>query len=1009
MGIKKLRYKYSNIKNILSIIFSILFLCCPLLSQASDDMQSDVSSKKSYGKIDSIVGKLIDKYNVKGLTEASQFAAEQGVKLENGKVKVILVVDENTLIDEQGLASYGVDIDRKAKNLIRAFIPVNRLKSIEKDFPDILRIRQPFTPLELTTSEGVALTNAENWQNMCFTGKGVKVAIIDLGFGNLTATIANGDLPSTVVTNDYSGTGLETGTVHGTAVAEAVHDMAPDAELYLLKIADEVDLYDAVNDCKTLYGINVINHSVGWVNTGPYNGTGMICDIANDADANGIVWVNAAGNEAQKHSEDIFADSDADGWHEFKTSPIDEVNWMSASAGQDIYVFLSWDDWCPDPNNPASTQDYDLYLVDTAMNVVSSSENWQNGTAGATPTESIGYTAPTTGSYGVLVKNYSTTRACDLKIYSFNQNLESGNRTAVGSLMAPADAEGVLTAGAIDSTKWTTGPQESFSSQGPTTNWCSAAPMIKPDIAGPDDVDSFTYGHWYGTSASSPHVAGAAALVFEKYPSYTSADVKNYLEINAIDMGSAGKDNIYGAGRLNLAAIAYQDADNDGTVDSCDTCTDTDNDGYGNAGYFANTCPTDNCPNIYNTDQTDSDNDGIGDACDSCTDTDGDGFGNPGYLANTCLLDNCPDIYNPDQADANNDGIGDACSQTDLIVSALSATVTCSGITINSTTKNNGSGNAGPSTTGFYLSTNSKLDAGDTLFASRAVPAINAGLSSAGSITATLPSGTAAGSYYIIAKADDLNAIAETIETNNTKYTTKPLKPDLSISSLTGPASSGAGLSVSINDTTKNGGIIGSGSSTTGFYLSLNSTLDAGDTLLGSRPVSVLAPCELNTGSTTLTIPSDTPSGKYYIIAKADNSVSVAESSETNNVKSKAINIGPDLVVSYIYGPSSATAGAAILFKDTTKNSGGGDASSSITRFYISANTTLDTGDTEIGSRTVPALAPAGQSGIVSTSVTIPTGISGSYYIIAKADADSAISEMNEANNTKYRAITINP
>ena len=102
-------------------------------------------------------------------------------------------------------------------------------------------------------------------------------------------------------------------------------------------------------------------------------------------------------------------------------------------------------------------------------------------------------------------------------------------------------------------------------------------------------------------------------------------------------------------------------ADGDSKGDVCDNCTDTDNDGYGNPGYPANTCATDNCPTVANSNQADADHDGIGDVCDACTDTDHDGYGNPGYPANTCTLDNCPLDYNPDQADADGDGIGDIC------------------------------------------------------------------------------------------------------------------------------------------------------------------------------------------------------------------------------------------------------------------------------------------------------------------------------------------------------------
>ena len=64
---------------------------------------------------------------------------------------------------------------------------------------------------------------------------------------------------------------------------------------------------------------------------------------------------------------------------------------------------------------------------------------------------------------------------------------------------------------------------------------------------------------------------------------------------------------------------------------------------------------------VYNKDQKDTDNDGIGDSCDVCTDTDGDGYGNPGFPKNTCALDNCPTVYNPSQADGDSDGIGDVC------------------------------------------------------------------------------------------------------------------------------------------------------------------------------------------------------------------------------------------------------------------------------------------------------------------------------------------------------------
>ena len=75
-----------------------------------------------------------------------------------------------------------------------------------------------------------------------------------------------------------------------------------------------------------------------------------------------------------------------------------------------------------------------------------------------------------------------------------------------------------------------------------------------------------------------------------------------------------------------------------------------------------------------------------------------------------------------------------------------------------------GSASPGSSTT-FYLSTNSSLSAEDVLLGSRVVPALAAGAANAGSKDLTIPSTTGTGSYYVIAMADGNDAILETSET----------------------------------------------------------------------------------------------------------------------------------------------------------------------------------------------------------------------------------------------------
>ena len=79
--------------------------------------------------------------------------------------------------------------------------------------------------------------------------------------------------------------------------------------------------------------------------------------------------------------------------------------------------------------------------------------------------------------------------------------------------------------------------------------------------------------------------------------------------------------------------------------------------------------------------------------------------------------------------------------------------------------------------------------------------------------------------------------------------------------------------------------------STTRFYLSPNSSVDAGDVLLGSRPVPALAVGATNTGSVTVVIPPQTAPGSYFIVAAADGDGVIAEASESNNTTARRLTV----------------------------------------------------------------------------------------------------------------------
>ncbi len=266
---------------------------------------------------------------------------------------------------------------------------------------------------------------------------------------------------------------------------------------------------------------------------------------------------------------------------------------------------------------------------------------------------------------------------------------------------------------------------------------------------------------------------------------------------------------------------------------------------------------------------------------------------------------------------------------------------------VSDTTTNQGGGPVGPTVTKIYLSANTTLDSSDPLVGSRAIPDLAAGATNTGTTVVTIPSNTPAGQYFLIATADADGAVGEALETNNIFARAVPVGSDLYVPALSLPATGGAGATIVVNDTTANLGGGGSPTSVTRFYLSANSTLDAGDVRLNeSRAVPALPGGASSTGSTSVTIPAGTAAGAYFLFAKADDDGVVSETSETNNTSSARVTIGPDLSVPTLTASASTVAaGSAIVLTDTVANLGAGAAGSSVTRFYLSTNAVLDAGD----------------------------------------------------------------
>jgi hypothetical protein len=220
---------------------------------------------------------------------------------------------------------------------------------------------------------------------------------------------------------------------------------------------------------------------------------------------------------------------------------------------------LRWDDWTN------VDQDYDLYLyqwddINGWWELVAYSEEYQDGTPGKTPTEQITYVTADEygvddgyGFYGFLISRWDSDRAVNLEVFAPKVDRLDEIVTA-RSLANLADSPNAMTVAALDVTS--PYPQEPYSSEGPTNGpgGTAGGGATKPDISGFANVSTESYAPavFNGTSAATPHAAGAAALVIDAHPSWTPDEVEAFLTGRAVDMGSSGMDNLFGHGRLTL-------------------------------------------------------------------------------------------------------------------------------------------------------------------------------------------------------------------------------------------------------------------------------------------------------------------------------------------------------------------------------------------------------------------------------------------------------------------------
>ncbi|MEU3627952.1 neuroendocrine convertase 1 [Amycolatopsis coloradensis] len=440
-------------------------------------------------------------------------------------------------------------------------------------------------------SEGDRAHNADTArQQFGVTGVGTKICALSDGIDSLATSQARGELPAGVdVIPGQEGDGDE-----GTAMLEIIHDLAPNASLgFASAFNSDASFADNIRKLRFDAHCDVIVDDVLYFKESPFQDW-IIAQAVNDVTANGALYFSSAGNEGNVadgtsgHWEGDFVDSGksvgkfAGTAHNFAGAAGNQIFEPISNSSGAVPVTLFWSDPLGRSNN-----DYDLYLLNAAGNVVDFSQDNQTGTQDAYER------VDTTGAAGLrlaivkfsgegrylslsALRGRFTDSADGLKAYT-SPGVTVGHsaaRDAFSVAAAPAakafpralePGDPANPAGPFPGAFGAATKVERFTSDGPRRVFYQAdgTPITpgnvsgtggevraKPDITAADGVSTSVTGFttFYGTSAAAPHAAAIAGLVLSGNPGLPPADVREALITTAVDILSPGRDNSSGAG-----------------------------------------------------------------------------------------------------------------------------------------------------------------------------------------------------------------------------------------------------------------------------------------------------------------------------------------------------------------------------------------------------------------------------------------------------------------------------
>jgi hypothetical protein len=529
----------------------------------------------------------------------------------DGQVIVDVLTTDTTDGTQRALRKGGatiIAVGQPGTNTITASVQPASLESLS-ELPQVTGIREVPAPAFDATcapivSQGDKVLKADVARLLYnVDGTGVQIGTISDSYntrpGAITTApqdVTTGELPGT--TNPCSRTtpvnlvqDQANGTDEGRAMMETEHSLAPGSPLsFATAAASQTQMASNITALRTA-GAKVIADDVNFFDDPIYQ-EGPISVAIDQARAAGIAYFTSAGNQRMTDNSGKEIGSYEAKTYRGTTCPtlpstyLDCHNFnpgagtasnsdsMTLGAGSTLTIYMGWANAL---NNV--TTDYDLFLLDSAGNVLASSTN-NNGTT-KEAYESYSYKNPSNTSSVtvrvVVARNSGSGVRFKFELRPATLTNVQWNTSTGDDVIGPTiyGHHGAANAFSVAAAGWTTpSTPESYTSRGPVTmlfnptpsTTALASPQVinKPDFTAVDCVSTTFFGNFCGTSDAAPHAAAVAALLFQAKPSLTPAQIGTVLSNTAIPVGTATPD-VVGAGLIQA----------DAAVGSVAPCTQT--------------------------------------------------------------------------------------------------------------------------------------------------------------------------------------------------------------------------------------------------------------------------------------------------------------------------------------------------------------------------------------------------------------------------------------------------